>query len=145
MMKLTIDGPNHHLEGFMFWWLKDVRDYRLDVHCARCLVGPYDRRINKRMATHHPIELRSDLIYLCGVASTRKWVNNFHVAARLAPGKRIVMPTYNQHTVIIDHAEAIPIVPLEDGYKGLPKSFTTCRNYQFAVQMCDAMTASTSS
>ncbi len=135
---VTIEGSQQNLSGFKFWWLKSVSDYRLDVHCARCLVGPYDRKINKIMPLGQEVELRGDLVYLCGVSDTRKWVHNFHAAAKLQEGASFTVPTYNGLTVRFHNAIQIPIEPLPDGWNGLPKAFTTCRNYQFAVQMTEA-------
>jgi hypothetical protein len=132
---VTIEGQQTNLSGFMHWWLKSVRGYRLDVHCARCLVGPYEKRINRAMPLNEPVELRGDLVYLCGVADGRRWVNNFHAAAKLEIGTRFSVPTYNGLTVHFENARMIAIEPLPDGWNGLDKSFTTCRNYQFAVQM----------
>jgi hypothetical protein len=134
-ISMTIEGDQTHLSGFQYFWLKSVRDYRLDVHCARCLVGPYDRRINKTMPLHQPVELRGDLVYLCGGATGRRWAQNFHAAAKLQEGESFATPTYNGLMVRFHNALMIPIQPLPDGWNGLDKPFTTCRNYQFAVQM----------
>lgn len=132
---VTILGRQRNLSGFRFWWLKSVNDYRYDVHCARCLIGPYKRRISKHMATDHPVDLRGELVYLCGVSEPIRWQNNFHAVAKLAEGQSFVVETYNGFAARFDNAVQIPIVALPDGWRGLPKSFTTCRNYQFAVQM----------
>jgi hypothetical protein len=134
---VTIEGQQPNLSGFQYWWLKSVRGYRLDVHCARCLVGPYDRRINKAMPLGQAVELQGDLVYLCGVADGRRWANNFHAAAAFEEGESFSLPTYNGLDVRFDNARMITIEPLPDGWNGLDKSFTTCRNYQFALQMAD--------
>lgn len=139
---LTIEGPQERLSGFMYWWLKSISNYDLSVHCARCLVGKYDRRVTKDMRTGHRTKLIGDLVYLCGV--TRRWPMNFHAAAQLAPGETFSVETYNGFAVRFDNARRIDIEPLPDGWNGLPKAFTTCRNFQFAVQMKRDMAASTS-
>lgn len=142
-IRLTILGDADHLSGFKYWWLKSVREYRLDVHCARCLIGPYDRRVNKQMLTGQLVELHGDLVYLCGVAS--RWANNFHAPAQRAEGQSFTLPTYNGFLVHFENAVLLPITPLPDGFHGLDRSFTTCRNYQFAVQMSRSSAAITSS
>ena len=141
-IKLTVFGDQPRLSGFKFWWLKSVVSYRMDVHCARCLVGKYERRVSKDMLLNHPVELIGDLVYLCGVSP--RWSTNFHAAVALEPGSRIELPTYNGLTVRFDNGRLIPIEPLEEGWNGLPREFTTCRNYQFAVQMKGAIASSTS-
>lgn len=142
-LTVTVEGPVPHLTGFRYWWLKHVVGYDLSVHCARCLRGKYDRRINRQMATGEPIELASPLVYLCGVSP--RWVTNFHAAAEHAPGRRFEVDTYNGFTVRFANARRIDIEPLPEGYDGLPREFTTCRNFQFAVQMCRDIAVSTSS
>jgi hypothetical protein len=142
-LKVTVLGPGETLSGFRYWWLKSVQDYDLSVHCARCLRGPYDRRIGRAMLLNQPVELRGDLVYLCGVSP--RWSTNFHAAAERVPGETFDVPTYNGLTVRFENGRQIPIEPLPDGYRGMDKTFTTCRNWQFAVQMSEAITASTSS
>lgn len=139
LMHMTLLGPSPRLHGFKYWWMKDVVDYDLSVHCARCLRGRYDTRIRKDMHTNDRLLLRTDLVYLCGV-SVRGWAQNFHAAARAAPGKSFTVPTFNGFEVRFENAERIEIEPLPNGWSGLPKAFTTCRNFQFAVQMSGANT-----
>lgn len=139
---LNVLGQDLYLSGFRYWWLKSVGDYDLSVHCARCLRGPYDRRVGRNMALNQPVELRGDLVYLCGVSP--RWSTNFHAAVERAPGEGFEVQTYNGLTVRFDNGREISIEPLADGWNGLDRSFTTCRNFQFAVQMKRAITSSTS-
>lgn len=141
-MYVTIDGPSSQLHGFKYWWLKSVVGYDLSVHCARCLRGSYDRRMNKTMGTGEKIALRGDLVYLCGVSP--RWSTNFHAAARVAEGQSFEVDTYNGFRVRFENAERIEFPSLPDDYAGLPKAFTTCRNFQFAVHMNERMALSTS-
>lgn len=141
-IKMTVIGPEQRLRGFKYWWLKSVIDYRLEVHCARCLVGKYERRVSKDMLLNSQIELIGNLVYLCGVSP--RWQTNFHAAVQLAPGETVEVETYLGHTVRFENGRLIPIVPLADGWNGLPKEFTTCRNFQFAVQMKAAIASRTS-
>lgn len=135
-IELTISGPSETLVGFKFFWLKSVRDTRLEVHCARCLVGPYDRRISRQMRTGQAIPLVGPLVYLCGVSP--RWTTNLHVAAALQPGGRFEVETYNGFAAQFVNARRIEIESLDDGYLGLDRTFTTCRNFQFATQLARA-------
>ena len=123
------------VEGtFKYLWLKSVRDVDLSRHCARCLVGDYDGRINNRLREAHDIELFEDVYYLCGVSSPYKWENNFHLAFRRKDGSTIDYSS-NGVTVRIEGAERLPIDakynnPADMHYR--TKSYCTCRNWQFA-------------
>lgn len=141
-IKLTVLGTSANLHGFRYFWLKDVVGYDIGVHCARCLRGRYERRVNREMPLNHQIVLRSKLVYLCGVSP--RWQNNLHAAAELAPGESFSVPTYNGMTAHFENARRIEIQPLPDGWGDLPKAFTTCRNFQFAVQMSGASAPNTS-
>lgn len=141
-IRLTVLGVDEVMSGFRFWWLKSVVDYDLDVHCARCLRGKYERRVSKHMRLNHPVELRGDLVYLCGVSP--KWPTNFHAAIAHEVGSVVEMRTYLGHTVRFENGRRIEIEPLPDGWDGRPKAFTTCRNFQFAVQMKAAIASKTS-
>jgi hypothetical protein len=130
-IQAEIIGTKPYLEGFKFWWLKSVIGYDLNVHCARCLRGPYERQIHKSMRTNIKVELRGDLVYLCGVSP--RWQTNFHAAAEIALGETFDAETYNGFIVRFYNARQLDIPALPDGWRGLPKAFTTCRNFQFAV------------
>lgn len=123
------------VEGtFKYLWLKSVRDVDLSRHCARCLIGDYDSRINNRMTEAHDIELDGDVYYLCGVSQPYRWENNFHLAFRRKDGSAIEYSS-NGVTVRIEGAERLPIDakynnPADSHY--MMKSYCTCRNWQFA-------------
>ncbi len=134
-LKLTITGPADRLTGFRYFWLKYVSDFKSDVHCARCLIGPYSTAVSNDMLTRRTIALNEvsgwDYLYLCGVSP--KWPTNFHLAMK--PGNDIIkMKTYNGFEVVVTGAERMDIPSLPDGWNGLSKAFTTCRNYQFGVR-----------
>lgn len=123
------------VEGtFKYLWLKSVRDVDLPRHCARCLIGDHDSRINNRLREAHDIELAEDAYYLCGVSSPYKRENNFHLAFRRKEGSSIEYSS-NGVTVRIEDAERLPIDakynnPADVHYR--TKSYCTCRNRQFA-------------
>lgn len=119
---------------FRYLWLKSVRDVDLSLHCARCLIGDYDGRINNRLREAHDIELDEDVYYLCGVSEPYRWENNFHLAFSRKDGSTIDYSS-NGVTVRIDGAERLPIDakynnPADMHYR--TKSYCTCRNWQFA-------------
>jgi hypothetical protein len=121
--------------AFKYLWLKTVKDVDLSQHCARCLIGEYDNRINSNTKEEQDIELNNGYIYyLCGVAYPYKWENNFHLAFRYKKGGMIDYYSNGIH-VVIEDAEALPIDekynnPLDKHIK--IKAFYTCRNWQFA-------------
>jgi hypothetical protein len=143
---LRLDGPAPALDGFRYWWLKYIRGFNRDEHCARCFVGPYSKRVRRDMPTGQVVTLDEhddwSHVYLCGVAMRGGWKNNFHLALRpAAPGEaapRIVAPTYNGFTVAVEGAVQLAIPPLPPGFRGLDAHFTTCRNFQFGVAYLEA-------
>ena len=54
--------------NFRYLWLKTVRDVDLTQHCARSLVGEYDKRISPTKRVICDIDLQDSVYYLCGVA-----------------------------------------------------------------------------
>jgi hypothetical protein len=134
MITLRIHGPGAKVEGFRYLWLKSVRAFDHRTHCARCLIGTYDRRVEPGMPTGQALELDpagAPFLYLCGVSP--RYPTNLHLAMRPAPGARAEARTYNGLLVVVDGAEALEIPPLAPGFRGLASSFTTCRNYRFGV------------
>lgn len=71
-------------------------------------------------------------LYLCGVIGYR---NNLHIPFVPSDNENdiITAETYRGDKVIIIGAKRLPIPPLENGYNGLSRAFTSCRNYQFGV------------
>ena len=127
--EITVNG------NFKYLWLKTVKDVDLSQHCARCLIGDYDNRINNGTKEEHDIKLNDgDIYYLCGVAFPYKWGNNFHLAFRYKDGSNIEYSN-NGITVKIEDAERLPIDskynnPLDKHIH--TKAYCTCRNWQFA-------------
>ena len=126
---IEVDGT------FKYLWLKTVKDVDLSQHCARCLIGDYDNRINKDVKEKHNIELDYRYVYyLCGVSLPYKWENNFHLAFRYKKGGMIDYYSNGIH-VVIEDAEMLPI---DEKYNNTHdknyrvKAYCTCRNWQFA-------------
>ena len=120
--------------NFRYLWLKTVRDVDLTQHCARSLVGEYDKRISPTKRVICDIDLQDSVYYLCGVAFPFNWSKNFHLAFMPSPGKSIHYES-NGITVDIEDAERLPISQdyVDMSYpKARLKAYHTCRNYQFA-------------
>lgn len=139
---LTITGPGHALSGFRYFWLKHVTGFDLAQHCARCLIGRYDRQVTKDMPLNEVVVLESPLVYLCGVSP--RYPTNFHAAVEHAPGESFDLPTYNGLTVRFTNGRRLPIPALARGYGGLTAAYTDCRNFQFAVHRYGSSAESTS-
>lgn len=119
---------------FKYLWLKSVEDVDLSKHCARCLSGVYDDRVNAKLKEAHDLELDGDVYYLCGVSRPYKWENNFHLAFRRKNSSNIECSD-NGVSVVIEGAERLPIDdkynnPSDSHYR--TESYSTCRNWQFA-------------
>lgn len=134
-IKVTADAAERTSE-FKYLWAKFVTGANLDVHCAKCLLGPYSKVIRVGMELGESIldapVKPFDFFYLCGV--TARWETNLHLAARRAPGKTAKVTAFNGTVFEIPDFELIPIHALPVGFMGKLKAFTTCRNWQFAVQ-----------
>lgn len=87
------------------------------------------------------VELRDDLelFYLCGVGlkQSMRRETNVHLAVRPCPGSVASVGSLYGVCFTIENAQAIPIVPLAEGWRGLPKQHVRCKNFQFGYQMFD--------
>lgn len=132
---------------YRFLWLKYVRGFRSDVHCARSLVGPYSRKLF-RPATTLDREARSVMgsldvvldeheapyLYLCGVTS--RWADNLHLVLVEDSDRVDYEDGYVRLTVHGARALPIPALPA-DHPMAANRSFATCRNYQFGYAYLD--------
>lgn len=117
---------------FKYLWLKTVTDVDLSQHCAKCLIGEYDTRINNRIAEAADIPLSNSVYYLCGVAYPYNWSKNFHLAFRPCEGNVLTYQS-NGISITIEDAIELPIDPRFNHHpKMIYKSYSTCRNWQFA-------------
>lgn len=121
--------------AWMYLWLKAIKGFNLDNHCARALTGPYEPRDNMAAG----VELKdSKVYYLCGVSKPYRWDENFHLAFQHKPGHILHINEKGLEVVIRD-AEQIIFPALSKGEathpKGDQREFYTCRNWQFAYQM----------
>lgn len=125
---LTVSNPYKYL------WLKKVDSVNLMEHCAKCLIGSYDKRIDSETTFLLDAPLEDAVYYLCGVAYPYEWENNFHLAFMPSEGETIEY-SFNGISITISDAKMLPIseVNLNRMHpKSKFKSYHTCRNWQFA-------------
>jgi len=118
---------------FSYLWAKHVTGFNCANHCANCLRGAWERTICRTIVDgQYPIRMRGEFFYICGVA--REWKNNLHLVVKYDPGSVARVDAFNGVRFTIHDAKRIMIDPLPLGWKGLDRSFTACRNFQFGVQ-----------
>jgi hypothetical protein len=132
-------GP---LQGFNFFWAFYVKGFRPEVHCQPCFRGSVSPQFNSRTARSGQIYVMDErrafpFLYLCGVGVGPKNLlhqKNFHLALRPEPGAREVRETYNGYTITVENAVALPIPELPEGWNGLNRETTRCKNFRFGVE-----------
>lgn len=137
------DGSNL-LTGFSQFWLRYVYGFSPHFHCQKSLRGWNDNRFHKGMdldvtfEIFDPIEYFSIFkrkykhIYLCGVTSSK--YPGLHLALAPEEGKVAKDETYNGLRIEVIGARQLVIPYLPDGFAGMSRSYTTCRNWQFGVE-----------
>lgn len=142
-LSLRVESLNEAILGWRYFWAKKVGAINPRVHCARCLVGPYERGIGITMAVNQDIRLTGsnvgDIIYVCGVASPHRWAHNLHLAVQVTGDRNDTVRVRAFTGDIINLAGATQIA-FDDTvaareYGHLSASYLTCRNFQFGVQM----------
>lgn len=127
--------------SYKYLWLKYVTGFNLDVHCARCLLGNYSKKVGVYSLYNgamHNIELDEypyRYIYLCGVTIPYRWENNLHLALEYCEGGYVVFDECGVH-VEVENAKRIEIKtrPYYAHPKGHLREYNTCRNWRFAYQ-----------
>lgn len=138
MPTLTIISKNDHLTGFRYFWLKTVRSFNPSTHCARCLVGDYNADVKNDMKTGVEISLEyveGTLLYLCGVSTPYRWINNLHLPMQVSDGASFFFDAYNGDRIVVKGAR---FMPFDDRaarqlFPDRGKHFLTCRNFQFGA------------
>lgn len=142
-MKIELTHPHHEiLRGFRFFWAKTVTGFNPGRHCMASLLGPRLPKFRPDMpvGSVQIASLPGEEIYICGVGEREvgNWnrlEDNFHLVIRSAVGlPEFSAQTYNGFTVTVTGGIRVPIAPLPAGWRGLPRSFTRCRNFQYGVQ-----------
>lgn len=120
-----------------YLWLKSVDNVNLDFHCAKCLLGEYDDRINSENIHFNELDLdysNSGIYYLCGVSYPFVYSNNIHLAFMFSKGSNISISN-NLFDIEISDAVIVPfgINDIDVNHKKAKyRSYYTCRNWQFA-------------
>jgi hypothetical protein len=133
-----------HLRGWRYLWLKTVEGFNENVHCARCLVGKFDKNFGLKSPINRDVELaypEGTILYFCGVAQPYNWANNAHLAGRVKRGAMASLDLWTKDMLVIRGLEAIPIdKSVSDAKFGdRSRNYLTCRNFQFGAQMfCEA-------
>jgi hypothetical protein len=136
--ELVVFGDGRQVSGWRFLWLKYVSGFDHRQHCARCLVGPYSKRVTRTMRLNERFVLdehpEPEYFYLCGVAERGGWSANLHLA--FVKGQPTDIASVNASTgatFSVSGARALDIPELARGFDERPLSFTTCRNWRFGV------------
>jgi hypothetical protein len=119
-------------QRYRYVWLKYVDGFDLSQHCAKCLRGTYEKRVNRDTFSYRDIELPpSPYYYFCTVY---QYDTNIHLAFVEAEGETITIED-DRYSVVIENARQIHFDASRINY-ALPgarlKAFNTCRNWQFA-------------
>ena len=133
---LLLRGEGATLTGYSYFWMKFVTGFDPTQHCARCLRGGYVAGVSKDMELNTPLDLvlpRTSVGYICGVARGRNYARNLHLPFVREAGNVERMDMLDGQELVLSNARRLPIPGLPDGWADLPKAFTTCRNFQFAV------------
>src|SRR5208283_2673681 len=129
------DGTDQ-LTGFVQFWLRYVHGFSPHFHCQQSLRGESDPRFNRAMKIGTSYDLlprkRYDYIYLCGV--TPRLLPGLHLAVVPQFGATVHMHTYNGIEIAVADAQQLEIPQLPDGFAGMSRKYTFCRNWQFGVQ-----------
>ena len=138
---VTFNGPvgQKRVLGYPYLWIKAVTGFCRTEHCARCLKGPFLKPTNDwapppNVRTAYALPRNAVALYICGV-SRRGYQFNLHAPVALADddAPRIEMPMIDDQSLLVEHAKLLDIPPLKERWKGLDRTFTTCRNFQFGV------------
>ncbi len=123
------------LRGFSYLWTKYITGFDARYHCATSLKGKYHWELGVPIfaPSSHVLDMHPyQYIYLCGVAETR-WADNLHIPMQHAPGETITDTTYTGLPIVIQNARRLDIPWVDDGWNDFPRSYTTCRNWQFGI------------
>lgn len=124
--KLVVKG------SYKYVWLKYVNSVDLSQHCARCLNGTYESRINANTHSYSDLKLKqSKYYYFCTVG---QYETNIHIAFREKTGSKIVIDNEycyveisNAEQIIFDNSRIDWTLP-----QAAHRYYNTCRNWWFA-------------
>lgn len=119
-------------DRYKYIWLKYVNGVDLSQHCARCLIGTYENRVNAQTYEYNDLVLKeSPYYYFCTVW---QYATNIHIAFKEKEGSKIIVDNDYCYAEILN-AERI-VFDKSRINKALPQAsksvFNTCRNWWFA-------------
>ena len=142
-MHLTLEVKAYH----QFYWLRAIRDVRIDKCCAGCFNAVRDDRVFNatRYSSDAVVDIdvvedsRAIAYYLCGLSAGFNWHKNSHVAFIPSKGERIEIDDDQMRLTITD-ARRIEFETYEPHPIG---KFTPqqrrCRNWIFANYVKDGL------
>jgi len=146
-VQLIVTGMDDAVIPFKHLWGRYVLGFRPWKHCIGCFESKVAPAITPAMKDGtYDLENSSDLFYLCGVGQPdlkrveshlQRRATNVHLAVRPLAGSVASIGSVYGATFTLKDAQAIPIQPLPDGFKGLPTAHYRCKNFQFGYQMFD--------
>ncbi len=136
-MRLEVRGLENARESFVFLWGKYVKGFDSSKHCAECRLGDTKSPVNPKRRDGDDYKRRNDFpyFYLFGMGRGDRSRSNLHFAVEPRPGSVASIGSIYGVSFTIYDAFAPRIDRLPKGWMGLDDDFTTCRNFQFGVQM----------
>ena len=134
-MRLEVRGMATASQTFVQLWGIYVRDFDPSKHCMYCLKGRKEAALHRQM-TDGDYELATDFpyFYLFAMGRGDRSISNVHLPVRPHPGAVATIGSLYGVTFTLRNANALRVDRLPDGWEGLEKEYTSCRNFQFGVQ-----------
>jgi hypothetical protein len=135
-MILEVRGMEQATQKFVQLWGKHVSGFRPEKHCIYCLKGRTETQIDKAMTSgDYEIHTGAPYFYLFAMGRAPRRDSNVHLAVQPYPGAVASIGSLYGVTFTIRDARALRIDRLPKGWMGLDDLYTSCRNFQFGVQM----------
>jgi hypothetical protein len=134
-MRLEVRGMATASQTFVQLWGMYVRDFDSTKHCIYCLKGRKEAQLHRQMQDGD-YELSTDFpyFYLFAMGRGDRSISNVHLPVRPHPGAVASIGSLFGVTFTIRDAYALRVDRLPNGWEGLGKEYTSCRNFQFGVQ-----------
>ena len=134
-MRLEVRGMATASQTFVQLWGMYVRDFDSTKHCIYCLKGRKETALHRQM-TDGDYELATDFpyFYLFAMGRGDRSISNVHLPVRPHPGAVASIGSLYGVSFTIRDAYVLRVDRLPNGWEGLGKEYTSCRNFQFGVQ-----------
>jgi hypothetical protein len=135
-MLLEVRGMESASQTFVQLWGKHVTGFRPEKHCIYCLKGRKERQLYRTMPSgDYPLSNDAPYFYLFAMGRAPRRDTNVHLAVQPYPGAAASIGSMYGVTFTIRDARALRMDRLPKGWMGLEEDYTSCRNFQFGVQM----------